>query len=96
MRKVTDKKTNTTNTTITKTAYWLNIKSDISNVGINLAQGIKQHDVYLALIDEVGIEALNEYLADNEPHLYVVAEGVSTLPSVVKSIADKIKAKTTA
>lgn len=79
--------------TITKTTYWLNIKSEISNIGINLAEGIKQHDVYIQLLAEVGIDALNEYLQENEPHLYVVEEGTSSQPSHIKSIVNKIKSK---
>ena len=91
MRTVTTKtKSTSTQTAIIKTDYWLNVKSSVSNVGINLAKGIKQHDIYISLIEKVGIDKVNALLKAKGEPLYVVQEGVSSNDTHLDSLLAEI------
>lgn len=96
MQKVNKKPTTNTAKTpsdIVKTPYWLNMKGTIGNIGIQLAQGIDSHEPYLELLQAVGVQDANEYLAEHDPHLYLVESGKPTKNNSVKNIIANIQAK---
>lgn len=73
----------TAQTEITKTEFWLNVKLPAGNIGINLATGINQHEVYLELIEKYGVEKCNKWLESKGAEAYITQEGVKA------STADK-------
>lgn len=63
---------NSTKNEITKTDFWINFNLPTGKIGFQLARGIRDHDTILSVIDEVGVESLNElYETDNMP-CYIV------------------------
>lgn len=61
--------------TITKTDFWLNIRTPLGVMGVSLAKGIAQHDKYLALLETHGLEKVNKWLELKEFDGYIVKAG---------------------
>lgn len=65
-------------TEITKTEYWLNFELPAGKIGINLANGISQHETYLELIEKHGTEKFNRWLEKHGVAAYATQEGIRT------------------
>lgn len=65
--------------TITKTDYWLNIRTPLGVMGVSLAKGIAQHDKYLDLLETHGLVKVNKWLETKEFDGYIVKAGSETL-----------------
>lgn len=62
----------TTKNEITKTDFWINFNLPTGKIGFQLARGLKDHDCILDVLDEVGVEALNELYELENSNCYIV------------------------
>lgn len=80
----------TTKNEITKTDFWINFNLPTGKLGFQLARGITTHDTILDVIDEVGVEALNELYELENSNCYVVK--ASSADNKADDVIARIKA----
>lgn len=73
-KKVTTKTTEKSE--IQNTEFWINVKTPVGTLGIRLADGISQHEPFLALIRKHGVEKFTKWISTKELEMYAVQEGV--------------------
>lgn len=81
---------NSTKNEIVKSDFWINFQLPTGKIGFQLARGLKDHNCILDVIDEVGIEALNELYELEGSNCYIVK--ASTADNKADDIIAKIKA----
>lgn len=87
MSELTKKKVTTKTTEkseIQNTDLWLNVKTPVGTIGIRLADGINQHEPFLALIRKHGVEKFSKWIATKELEMYAVQEGVKSQSDISK------------
>ena len=85
-----NKKVTQTEKEYIKTDYWINFKTPIGQIGVNLTQGIDQHEPYIALLSKASVEKVNAWFESKGLDCYITEIGKSNNEARIKALVDEI------
>lgn len=87
-----NKKATKTDKEYTKTDYWINFKTPVGGIGVNLTRGIDQHEPYITLLEKASVEKINAWFESKECDCYITEVGKSNNEERINALADEINA----
>lgn len=85
-----NKKATKTDKEYTKTSYWVNFKTPVGQIGVNLTQGIDQHEPYIALLEKASVEKINAWFESKGIDCYITEIGKSNNEERINALVDEI------